>query len=135
MNVPILSKAEIRRCLASYLGRAHVLGWGLKVLGTYTGISHESLRRYANGDTERMAPARQRLLSKVLSQIENGQIAFRKRGLGRGRGTRSEAYVPEAPRPIARYGVKLGPGGPQLVTQDRPKPYQPVPSFKDVLLR
>lgn len=130
MNVPVLSKAEIRRCLANYKGRVATIGWGLKNLATHTGISHESLRRYASGATERMAPARQRLLSKVLSQIENGQISFRSV-----RGMKQEVIVPEAPRPIARYGVKLGPGGPRLVTQDRPKPYQPVPSFKDVLLR
>lgn len=125
MNVPILSKAEIRRCLASYKGRAHVLGWGLRVLATHTGISHESLRRYASGSTERMAPARQRLLSKVLSQIENGQLTFRAVC-----GTRHEVVVPEAPRPIARYGFAIGPRGPRLVAQDRPKAYQPMPSMK-----
>lgn len=103
-------------------------GVTLAAIATHTGIVRNTLLWLALKETARMSPERQRLLSKTIAEIENGQIEFVMRG------TRKVARRVAEPKVIARYGFAFGGASPRLVALGRPAPFRPMPSFKDALL-
>lgn len=99
------------------------------VLARYTGIPANSLEWIERKDTARVNPDRQRLLSKVIAQIENGQLVFDKVG------ARRVPRIVANPKPIARYGVDFTTRGPQLRKVDRPKAFKPMVPFAALLTK
>ena len=73
---------------------------------------------------------RQRLFSRVIAEIENGQVEFVRQGRGA-----TIIRKAERPRPIARYQVVLSKDGVRLQAKPRPAPFVPMPAFKNVTLR
>lgn len=104
-------------------------GATLDAVARYTGIPKDTLKWLAGSPLACMNVDRQRYLSKVVAEIENGIVAFRR--LGR----KKIAVRPEAPKPIARYAVTIGKRGARLAAVDRPAPSRGMPSFRDALLK
>lgn len=101
------------------------------VLARYTGIPYNSLEWIERKDTAVISPDRQRLLSKVIAQMENGQLVFERTGPRRSMVPRLVAN----PKPIVRYGVDFTARGPQLRKVDRPKAFKPIITFAALLTK
>lgn len=129
----MLSRAAIQAWLKSLVQRTKEKRDGptLHCLGKYLGIPKDSLAFLSRADVG-MSKDRQRLLSKVIAQIENGQLTFER--VATRKGLEKRAVFVDNPKPRVRYGVDFKAGGPRLRFIDRPKPYKPMPSFKNVLL-
>lgn len=139
----ILPKETIRAWLASLVKRgagkdcgqaARREGPTLNAIASHTGIPLDSLT-WMYRDAKKINHSRQMLLSKVIAQVENGQLTFRTVQRGYGKGPLKVGTFVEKPKPIVRYGFTLGATGPKLRAIDRPPAYAPMPSFKDVLLK
>lgn len=103
----------------------------------YTGIPRNTLKWLAfKPETANISPARQRLLSKVIAMVENGQLDFRVERLNTGWKNRvKRATLVENPRPRRSYQVSFQKGPPKLSIVGKPPPFIGIKSFKDVLLR
>ena len=107
----------------------------MDAISRHTGIPRNTLKWLAFKDTSSLGRERQMLLSKVIAQIENGQLVFvtKKMNKKQGPGVKIGVLV-DKPKPVMRYQPKIGPNGVRLVMADRPKPFVGMRSFKDVLL-
>lgn len=138
--VEMLSRQVIGKWLDSLakkgdMGRARE-GATLYGIQKYTGIPLMSLRMYAKQMAEGMSKPRQLLLSKVIAMVENGQLDFVIEGkYGQCQLPRKVAVIRDKPVPLKKYGFKFTPQGVRLTYVDRPKPFVPMPSFKQVLFQ
>lgn len=129
----ILSQSYIRAWLASLVQRGG--GWKMRegptlgAIAKYCDIPKNDLIWYANKETSRMGLDRQRHLSKVIAQIENGQLDFEIQK------NRKVAVLRESGKPRLRYTVDFSHQQPRLKMADRPPPFVPLPAFKGFSLK
>lgn len=128
----LLETAEIRTWLASLLRPSKLKrnGATLDMVSKYLEIPLNTLKWLARKDTARIGIERRRLLSKLIAEYENGTIDFRKSESNR---AKKEVVRPQRPRVRQRYAVTLGPRGPSLKAQDRPKLPGKMPTMLDLL--
>lgn len=100
-------------------------------LSVHTGISPNTLIMLATNENARMGFHRQMLLSKVISQVENGEIEFVRDPKDR---RRSIAVKSSGKPPKVKYAAQVIGGRVKLAYVDRPKPFRGMPSFRDLLL-
>jgi hypothetical protein len=132
MSEPIemLPVAQIRQWLNDLVNK-RVPGVRVGSFCKQVGISETSVWHYAYLERKvGMSAQRQALLSKYISQLENGQIRIYVPSPG----LASVLEVVENPRPRVRYAVKLEDGQARLAFVDRPKPYRTLNPFADVKL-
>ncbi len=131
MSFEMLSVAQISGWLYSLYGGVSGPREGITVnaVANYTGIPVNSLRWLSKDPKHNISLDRQRLLSKVIAQVENGQLVFE--GVGSGK---RAVIVTEAPKPRVRYGVAIAGGAARLTFVDRPKAVRTLPAFKDLAL-
>ncbi len=129
----VLSKAAIFKWLNGLIGKGAGRklrpGPTLESLGKHMGIDRNTMIWLGRKETARMSIHRQMHFSKVIAQIENGELTFEIQGRTK------VAMFHVKPKPIVRYGVSFGAKGPTLQARDRPAPYKPMPTFKDLLLK
>ncbi len=80
-------------------------------------------------ETAHMSPMRQRMISRAITEIENGDLVFVQTG---GNKLRPRGYLErakKAARPIARFGVKVGERGAELVRHVPPPKITPMLGF------
>lgn len=134
MSAPfeILPRAFIRKWLLSLVDRhgSHKkrAGCTIDALARYLDISRKTLKAFAMRANARMGRDRQRLLSKTIAMIENGQLEFEVRG------REKIGVIRDNPKPICRYRVEFASGRPVVRFVARPKFVQPMPSFKSLTL-
>lgn len=131
----VLPKTYIREWLSRLVlkrtyGRRKGNAVTLFALWHHTGIPLETLKYFAKNDpSARMSIHRQMLLSKVISQIENGELDFVK-------STQDArcmvAVKPEITKPKVRYAAQVINGQVRLAYVDRPKPFREMPKFRDL---
>lgn len=135
MSAPfeMLPRYFIREWLASLIDRhgshAHREGCTLYSLASYLGVTRDSLRQLATRDTAGIGVDRQRLLSKIITLVENGNLVFETvdgKKVGR---------LVDKPKPICRYRVEFGTGRPVVKLVGRPKEFVPPRSFKSLVLK
>lgn len=127
-----LSKAEIRKWLNGCIGNSGAAGkistrptlWSL---AQHMGIPKNTLEWLARKDTARLSVHAQMHFSKVIAQIENGQLEFEIQG------NKKVAVFRDRPRPVTRYQPVFGAQGPRLQLVDRPAPYRGMPAFRGLL--
>ncbi len=131
----VMTLPEIRKWLASLIKK---VGWRgraqwedrltLDKLAKQTGIPLNTLKWLVYKDTAKISLERQRVLSKIAAEYENGLVVYKGQ-----KSKESIAVVAENPRPILRYGFAFGPRGPTLKPVDRPKVQARMPTMKDLL--
>lgn len=135
MSAPfeILSKAFIRKWLLDLIDRhgkhRRREGCTIDALANYLQVPRDSLRSIALRDTAAIGVDRQRLLSKVIAMIENGQLEFElcdRKKIG---------VLRERPRPICRYRIEFGSGRPVIKPVVRPKEFHPPPDFRSLAFK
>lgn len=112
-------------------GKAKRDGPTLHSVAKHTGIPKDSLIFFARGvQNAVMGFHRQLLLSKVISEYENGEINFIIDPANRSR----KIVVKGDGNPKVRYAAQLVNGEPRLGYVDRPPRVKRMPEFKDMLL-
>ncbi len=135
MSAPfeMLSRAFIRNWLEKLIQRhgSHRRREGCTIdsLANYLEIPSRSLVALARRDTATIGKDRQRLLSKVIAMVENGQLEFERQG------RKKVGVIRDHPKPICRYRVEFGSGRPILKMVGRPASFQAPPTFKSLSLK
>lgn len=135
MEYQILPKHEIRKWLASLVAKGTTgrlrEGPTLQAIGNYLGISRNNMIWFGRKDNANMSMHLQMRFSKLIAQVENGQLEFVIQKEGKVR--KKVAVLRDKPRPRVRYQPVFTPAGPRLKTVDRPPPYRPMVTFKGLL--
>lgn len=134
----ILPKVEIQRWLRALIHEGEERkgsreGATLKSIAAYTGIPNNTLIWLARKESSDLNRDRQRLLSKVIAQIENGLLDFERKGAGKAH-NRKVAIIRDNPKVLQRYGVSFARGVARLTYIDRPRLFAPMPKFRDLLI-
>lgn len=129
-----LSVAYIRLWLSKLIVKGKVgrrNGLTLVSLAHHTAIPHATLCFLASdNEAAAMSFYRQMLLSKIISQVENGEVEF----VPDPKDGRRSIVVKAKKKPTVRYAAKVIGGQARLAYVDRPKPFRDMPAFKDLWL-
>lgn len=129
----VLPKDTIRRWLNGLIehgASGHREGPTLHAIAKHTGIPRNSLLYLALVPGSGMSNERQRLFSKLIAQIDNGQLVFERDPVTR----EKRAVFSLTPRPRVRYAVEFSADGPRLRLVDRPRAVRRMPTVKELLV-
>lgn len=131
--VELIPKQQLRAWLKSLIksGTYHKMtrpGLTLNALATHTGIPLNSLKWLVHKETANISMERHRLLSKIMSDHENGILDFKSIHK-----TKKVPVFVEKPKPRVKYKVSFGLKGVSLSPIDRPKVAARMPTMKDLL--